>query len=142
MTGKRDITANLLEKELLFTTSRSSGPGGQNVNKVNSRVTVHFNVAHSAILTDEEKQTLMRKLGGKLTREGEIMVSAQDSRSQLDNRAKAIEKFDRLLTRAFAEKKPRKATRPTKGSVQERIRNKRRRNEKKQWRKKGDDNDV
>lgn len=134
--SNRKITADLLANELVFTTSRSGGPGGQNVNKVNSKVTLQFDVRKSAVLTEEEKNTIVGKISSRLTREGVLMLSAQESRSQIQNKEAVIQKFDDLLEKAFKKKKPRKATRPSKGSVQDRIKKKKVHGEKKKWRRK------
>lgn len=136
MSGQRPITADLLGKELEFSTSRSSGPGGQNVNKVNSKVTVQFDVRQSVVLTEEEKTTVARKLSSRLTREGILIVSAQESRSQLQNKDAVITKLESLLAKAFARKKIRKPTRPSKRAVQSRVRKKKVHGEKKKWRRK------
>ena len=125
-----------LKQELIFVVSRSSGPGGQNVNKVNSKVTVKFNVKNSMVLTPEEKEIVLMKLGSKLTTDGELIVSAQESRSQLDNKEAALQKFEKLLTKAFEKKKARKPTKPSKNAVQKRINSKKQHSEKKQWRQK------
>lgn len=132
----RKLTTAILLPELLFSASRSSGPGGQNVNKVNSRITLRFNIRESAILTDDEKSILLMKLGSRLTEAGELMVHAQDKRSQLQNKEAAMEKFDVMLAKAFEKKKSRKATKPSKTAVQKRINSKKKRSEKKQWRQK------
>jgi ribosome-associated protein len=136
MTLHRKISADLLGKELVFTTSRSSGPGGQNVNKVNSKVTLQFDVAGSEILTQEEKDTISGKLSSRMTREGILMLTAQDKRSQLQNKESVILKLEKLLTKAFERKKVRRATKPSKGSVQNRIKKKKQISEKKKWRQK------
>lgn len=136
MAGQRKISASLVGSELVFTTSRSGGPGGQNVNKVNSKVTLHFDVENSEVLTAEEKQTIREKVSSRLTREGVLVLSSQESRSQIQNKEAVIKKFDDLLAKAFAKKKRRKATKPSKGSVQERINKKKVHGEKKQWRRK------
>src|SRR5690349_15765961 len=128
--------AKRLQSELNFSVSRSGGPGGQNVNKVNSKVTLKFDVAQSVLLTAEEKEVIVRKLGARLTNEGVIILTSQESRSQLDNKQTVMLKFDSLLTRAFEKKKPRKATKPSKGAIQKRIKNKKQHSEKKQWRQK------
>ena len=125
---------NRLGKELNFSVSRSSGPGGQNVNKVNSKVTLKVDIANSLVLTPEEKEIIIRKLGPKLTIESVLILSAQESRSQLDNKEAVVLKLERLLTKAFEKRKARKATKPSKGAVQERIKEKKQRSEKKQWR--------
>lgn len=138
MGSQRKITAALLGGELLFTSSRSGGPGGQNVNKVNSKVTLQFDVAGSQALTEEEKNTIAKKLSGKINREGILTVSAQESRSQLDNKQTAIDKFEAMVSKAFEKKKARKATKPGKGAIQERIKKKKVVSEKKKWRRRPD----
>ena len=132
----RTITASLLIKELAFSASRSSGPGGQNVNKVNSKITLMFEVVHSEILTEEEKDVIVKKLASHLTKEGVLILTAQDKRSQLENKEAAIQKLDKLLVKAFAKRKIRKATKPSKTAVQKRITNKKQHSQKKQWRQK------
>jgi ribosome-associated protein len=136
MAVHRKITADLLGNELVFTSSRSSGPGGQNVNKVNSKVTLQFDVNNSEILTQEEKDTISRKLSSRITREGILMLTAQAKRSQLQNKETVILKFEKLLAKALEKKKVRKATKPPKGSVQDRIKKKKQLSEKKKWRQK------
>ncbi|UOQ66595.1 alternative ribosome rescue aminoacyl-tRNA hydrolase ArfB [Hymenobacter volaticus] len=117
--------------ELEFQTSRSSGPGGQNVNKVESRVELRFRLAASELLSDEQKQTLQQKLASKLTAEGELLVVAQEDRSQLRNREIALRKFHDMLTKALHKPKPRKATKPSKGAVRQRLESKKKHGEKK-----------
>ncbi len=133
---QRPLDTTLLGSELQFTTSRSSGPGGQNVNKVNTKVTLKFDVRQSGILTDEEKEVLMVKLHSRITGEGVLLLTSQDKRSQLENKDAVIKKFNDLLKKAFEKKKPRKATKPSKTAVQKRIKSKKEHSEKKQWRKK------
>jgi len=125
-----------LQSELIFSVSRSSGPGGQNVNKVNSKVTLKFDVAGSKILTAEEKETILKRLGSKLTINGELILTSQDSRSQLDNKQTVIEKLEKVIAKAFEKKKLRKATKPTKSANQKRIQSKKQHSEKKKWRQK------
>ncbi|HMV11256.1 MAG TPA: alternative ribosome rescue aminoacyl-tRNA hydrolase ArfB [Cyclobacteriaceae bacterium] len=134
----RKLTTAILLPELLFSASRSSGPGGQNVNKVNSRITLRFNIRESTILTYDEKSILLTKLGSRLTEAGELIVHAQDKRSQLQNKEAVMAKFDVMLAKAFEKKKARKATKPSKTAVQKRINSKKKRSEKKQWRQKPD----
>lgn len=122
--------------ELVFQVSRSSGPGGQNVNKVNSRVTLRFDVRNSMALTAEQKNWLLMKLGSQLTSEGVLMFSVQDQRSQLQNKEAAIAKFNAILVRAFTPVKKRKATKPTKSSAKKRVESKKKHAEKKKWRQK------
>jgi ribosome-associated protein len=125
-----------LDKEMNFSVSRSSGPGGQNVNKVNSKVTLKFDVRNSLLLTDDEKEILLRKLASKLTASGVLILTSQDSRSQLENKVGVIQKFNQVLAKAFEKKKARKATKPSKSSVQKRVSNKKQQAEKKKWRQK------
>jgi ribosome-associated protein len=134
----RKPNAILLENELSFVTSRSGGPGGQNVNKVNSKVTLVFDVRGSQVLTPEEKDMIFQRLSTHLTQEGVLMVKAQDSRSQRENREIAVEKFDALLAKAFEKKKTRRATKPTKAARQQRLNKKKVVSEKKKWRRRPD----
>jgi len=126
----------LLAKEFEFTASRSDGPGGQNVNKVNSKVTMKFDVTQSKILSDEDKAIICKRLASSLTKEGVLVMSSQSERSQLQNKEAVLLKFEKLLAKAFERRKVRKATKPSKGSVQERITSKKRISEKKKWRQK------
>ncbi len=132
----RIITASLLYHELDFTASRSSGPGGQNVNKVNSKISVKFDVVHSQILTEEEKAIILKKLSTNLTKNGVLVLSSQDKRSQLENKESVTQKLEQLIATAFREKKKRKASKPSKTSIQKRITTKKLHAEKKQWRQK------
>jgi len=132
------MTSAELLPELEFTTSRSSGPGGQNVNKVSTKVILRWNVLHSTLITDEQKVLLLNKLSSQLTREGELIINSQESRSQLQNKETAVEKLDALLRKALTKPKARKATKPTKSSKVKRVDNKKRHAEKKQWRKRLD----
>ena len=120
-----------LYSELQFQTARSSGPGGQNVNKVESKVELRFHVANSQLLTEEQKEVLLTKLAKQLTSEGYLLVTAQEDRSQLRNKETAIQKFYDLLKRAFHKPKARKATRPSAGAVRERLTAKKKHSEKK-----------
>jgi ribosome-associated protein len=130
----RHVTSQLVASELEFVTSRSSGPGGQNVNKVNTKVTLRWPVVASVILSSEERDTITQKLASRITLEGELVISAQDKRSQLQNKEAALAKLDELLTKAFVKKKKRKATKPSKGAVQKRIESKKKHGEKKKMR--------
>ena len=136
MTAQRKITSGLLGKELVFTTSRSSGPGGQNVNKVNTKVTLKFDVVQSGVLTPEEKEIISAKLHSRITTDGILLLTSQDKRSQLENKQAVIQKFNVLIAKAFEKKKARRSTKPSKGSVEKRITNKKQHSEKKQWRQK------
>ena len=131
----RKLNYSILQPEVVFSTARSGGPGGQNVNKVNSKVILKFSVNDSRLLSDEEKAKIVGKLKSYITGEGVLMLQSQEDRSQLTNKQLVIEKLNDLLTKAFTEKKKRKATKPSKSSVQNRISEKKKNSEKKEWRK-------
>lgn len=133
MTNKASMSAKLFP-ELRFTTSRSGGPGGQHVNKVSTKVTLKFDIRNSSLLEPDEKAILLDKLGSKLTSDGVLILSSQEKRSQLANRANVIAKFDGLVARAFVKRKPRKATKPTKAAVERRLQEKKKIAEKKRYR--------
>ncbi len=124
--------------ELDFTTSRSSGPGGQNVNKVNSKVTLRFDVEASLLLSQEEKDTLKKKAGTKISNDHVLIISSEAARSQLKNKEESIRKFYALLKKSFTVRKKRKPTKPSKSAVEKRLKNKQKQAEKKQFRQGGD----
>ena len=123
--------------ELRYNASRSSGPGGQNVNKVSTKVELRFHVASSQVLTEDEKAVVAEKLAARINAAGELLLVSQSERSQLKNREKVTEKFYALITRALTPRKKRKATRPSLASREERLETKRRQSEKKANRKPG-----
>jgi ribosome-associated protein len=126
----------MFESELEFSSSRSSGPGGQNVNKVNSKVTGKLDLIRSSAFTAEQKEVLMTKLKSKLTADGVLILSSQEKRSQLDNKKAVIEKFEGLIKKALEKKKPRKPSKPSKSSREKRLNKKKMAGEKKKWRQK------
>jgi ribosome-associated protein len=111
--------------EFVFTASRSSGPGGQNVNKVSSKIELRFNLWSSALLDEQEKAIIAQKLTNKINKEGELVLVAQTDRSQLKNKEKVIEKFYHLLEKALTPPKKRYRTKPTRASVERRLESKR-----------------
>ena len=121
--------------ELTFTASRSSGPGGQNVNKVSTKVELRFNVGASKVLTDDEKQLIIEKLQKKINNENELIIVCQSERTQLKNKKKTVEKFYSLLEKALIPKKKRKHTKPSPEVMEKRLELKRLRAEKKELRK-------
>ena len=136
MTATDTLQSEALLHELTFTTSRSSGPGGQNVNKVNSKVTLKWDVTRSFILKPEQKEMIFKKLAPRITTEGILMITSQEKRSQFENKEAALSKLDQMLVKAFRKTKVRKATKPTRAAKQKRIKRKKLHSEKKQWRQK------
>lgn len=111
--------------ELVFSASRSGGAGGQNVNKVNTKVELRFNIAASVLLTDEEKSILLQKLEAKLTQEGILIIVSQTERTQLRNKEIGVEKFYDILEKSLKVQKKRKSTKPTPASKEKRLESKR-----------------
>jgi len=122
--------------EFTFKTSRSSGKGGQNVNKVSSKVELNFDIAQSELLSDAEKQFLLKKIHNRINKNGILQIIVQSERSQLQNKEAAVKKFHQLLTECFKEKKKRIATAPNKTSKEKRIKGKKIKSEKKNLRSK------
>jgi len=117
---------------------RSSGPGGQNVNKVSTAVQLRFDVAGSPSLSDDIKRRLMRLAGGRMNERGEMVIAARRHRSQKLNRCDAVERLVELIRRAATPPPPRHKTRPTAASRRRRFEAKRRRGDLKQTRRKSD----
>lgn len=128
-----------LSAEFVFQASRSSGPGGQNVNKVNSKIELRFNIQESNILTEDQKQILLAKLSAKISLDGFLIVISQRDRSQLVNKEDAVSKLYGLIEKALQPVKRRKSTRPTRSSVEKRLAGKRIKADIKQNRQKFDD---
>ena len=122
-------------KEFKFSASRSGGPGGQNVNKVSSKIELRFNINESCVLTDEEKEIIISKLATRINNDGELVIVSQSERSQLGNKEKAIEKFYNLVGKALRPVKKRKPTKPSKASQEKRLDKKKVNSERKQRRK-------
>ena len=117
--------------EFEFITSRSSGAGGQNVNKVSSKVELRFDIQNSNLLSEEEKRILNEKLYTKITTNGILRIVSQVERSQVQNKELCIEKFYALLQKCFTPRKKRKPTRPSKSSKEKRLKEKKINSEKK-----------
>ncbi len=115
------------EDELHFTASRSGGPGGQNVNKVSSRVTLTFHVQASASLSDGQKRRIFQKLATRINKEGELRIISQRTRSQEMNRTDAIERFAELIRQALTPERPRIKTRVPAAAHERRIEKKKKR---------------
>ncbi|HEV7230244.1 MAG TPA: alternative ribosome rescue aminoacyl-tRNA hydrolase ArfB [Bacteroidia bacterium] len=124
--------------EIRFQTSRSGGAGGQNVNKVSSKVELGFDVAGSQILSDHQKAVLLNKLASRINKEGILKIVSQSDRSQLGNKQIVIKAFFDLLEKAFRPEKKRVKTKPSKASKRRRLEGKKKISEKKTLRSKGD----
>jgi len=122
------------DEEVAFATSRSGGPGGQNVNKLETRVTLRFDVAGSPSLSDEQRQRLQERLATRITRAGILHITSQKHRTQGENRAAAVARFAEVVADALKEEKPRKPTRMPKAVKRHRLEEKRRRGERKRLR--------
>jgi ribosome-associated protein len=120
--------------ELDFRFSRSSGPGGQHVQKTSTRVELLFDVANSPSLTERQRGQILDRLGGYIDSEGILHLVAQSERSQLRNREEVVARFQALMQRALKRRKRRKPTRPTAASQERRLRKKQRRGQIKKWR--------
>lgn len=123
-------------RELVFKASRSSGKGGQHVNKVSSRIELLFDVTRSSLLNHEEKRRVRKTLKNKISKEGILRIICQTSRSQLKNKKLATERFEQLITQALQVQKVRIPVKPTKGMIESRLQKKQRQSEKKAMRKK------
>ncbi|MBB6609757.1 aminoacyl-tRNA hydrolase [Pontibacter sp. Tf4] len=126
-----DITERDFEKELQFQASRSGGAGGQNVNKVATKVELRFHVQDSELLTEDEKAIVQEKLAARINSDGYLQVVCQTERSQLQNKNLCISRFHELLRQALTPRKKRKATKPTRASVKQRLESKKRQAQKK-----------
>lgn len=115
--------------ELSFRFSRSSGPGGQHVQKSSTRVELLFDVAHSPSLDEGQRARVLERLAGYIDSEGVLHLAAQSERSQLRNRAEVVDRFQELMRRALVRRKRRRPTRPTAVSQEKRLRHKKRRSE-------------
>ena len=121
--------------ELSYKTSRSSGSGGQNVNKVETSVTVLWKVEDSTVFTESEKERILLKLKNKINAEGILQTTVSESRTQLQNKKIAIEKIQELVNKSLIVPKNRIATKPSRAKVEKRLESKKKLSEKKENRK-------
>jgi len=107
--------------ELVFTASRSAGPGGQHANKTSSRVTLHWSVKDTSALSDYQKNRVLKRLGARLTQDGVLQIHVEDTRSQHRNKEVARERLKDLLLDSLKVQKKRKPTKPSKASKRRRM---------------------
>lgn len=117
--SKQDIL-----KELTFKTSRSGGKGGQNVNKVSTKVELNFDLRLTSLFTEEEKTRLFQKLTNRINSEGILQVITEEERSQLQNKERSIQKLLVLLKSALFLPKIRKASKPKRSAIEKRLKSK------------------
>lgn len=115
---------SISEEELRFTASRSSGPGGQNVNKLNTKVTLWFDVVNSPSLSDDQKRAILARLGHRVSSKGVLRLVSQRSRSQAANREAVVERFVSLMRDALRPERTRKKTLIPQTAKERRIRQK------------------
>jgi ribosome-associated protein len=115
------------DAELRFRASRSAGPGGQHVNKVSTRINVRWNVVESSSLTDLQRQRVLKNLANRIDARGWISVSSGATRSQTQNRVRALERLHQLIGDALKVAKSRKKTRPSRAAKAARFRDKKKR---------------
>jgi ribosome-associated protein len=139
MMNPEDLKYRNLENEFVYSTSRSGGPGGQNVNKVSTKVELRFNLSLTSLFSEDEKELLFRKLKNRITRDGELVLVSQSERTQLMNKKIVTDKFYELFSRALHVPVKRRATKPTLTSKVKRLEGKKIRGKVKLSRKKYDE---
>lgn len=118
------MNPEVLLNELTFKATRSSGAGGQHVNKVASRIELSFDLQNSQGLSEDEKARLQEKLSSRLTKEGVLLLSCSESRSQHKNKSILIDRFLNLIKENLKVRKPRKKSKPSKGAIEKRLKSK------------------
>ncbi|MCA9086424.1 MAG: aminoacyl-tRNA hydrolase [Planctomycetaceae bacterium] len=124
------------ESEFTFTFARSGGPGGQNVNKVNSKAVMHWDVARTPSLPDPVRERFLAKYHNRMTTDGLLVIQSQKTRDQTKNVLDCMSKLKELILKVVAPPVKRRPTKPTRGSQQRRIKEKKSQSQKKQFRRK------
>jgi ribosome-associated protein len=136
-----ELIARNFENEFVYSASRSSGPGGQNINKVNTKVELRFSITNSLLLSDDEKELISRKLKNKMNKDGELILSAQSERTQLKNKTLVTRKFFLVVSKALTAQKTRRSTSPSISSINKRLEEKHQKGNKKNLRRQSGDSD-
>lgn len=118
-----------LQRELVYKTSRSSGPGGQHVNKTESRVELSWNLQATECMNENQKQLVKQRLASRLTDHGTLILTSEKFRSQFRNRVDVTERFFELIAASLVPPRKRHPTRPTRTSIEKRIQGKKIRGE-------------
>ena len=129
-------------REFRFTFSRSSGAGGQNVNKVNTKATLRWDVAHSSSLRDNVRERFLVRYRRRITRDGELVITSQRFRDQGRNVADCLEKLRAMLAEIASAPRRRKKTKPSRGAVERRLKRKRQTGQRKSLRRRPPRNDA
>ena len=129
------ILKECISQIMIVSFSRSSGPGGQNVNKLNTKVTARLNICECDVLSDKEKERIRKKLQNRINEEDEVVLHVQDMRSQAKNREIALQRMLQLITGALKKKKKRVPTKLPPGVKEKRLKLKKKRGELKKQRK-------
>lgn len=136
-----ELKSRKFEEEFIFSASRSSGPGGQNVNKVSTKVELRFSVINTLIFSETEKNLILKKLRNKINKEGELLLVSQDGRTQSENKNLVVEKFYDLIARALTIPVKRIPTKPSHSSRLKRLDEKKIRSIVKRLRRTGNESD-
>jgi ribosome-associated protein len=116
-----ELKKRIPESEFVFIASRSGGPGGQNVNKVNTKVSLYFDVVGSEFLNQDEKKMILERLSNRISKSGVLSVVASEHRTQQANKISALQRLENLLAHALQQPRKRYKTRPTKKSRERRL---------------------
>ena len=129
------IVSPAIEKEFVFRTSRSSGAGGQNVNKVETKVELHFDVWNTFFLNEEQRKIIFEKLKNKINKDGILILSTETERTQFANKKLVVKKIFHLLEKSLKKERKRFPSKPTRASKERRLKKKKIHSERKKLRK-------